>query len=492
MTARPENNVLKRLTITVVLLLVFIIASRSPADADMWWHLRAGEEMRQQGSILLEDIFSYTRYGTPWVNAFWLADIGMASLFRLGGYFALGALVSLMAVAVLGVVYTQMDGPVFLRAALLILAALTISPIWTPRPQLFSFLLLALLDRWFHLFKQKKAGRVWWLIPLFALWANLHGGYIWGMLLLVAVLVGELLNHWLAPPGAENAALPFSKLKKLFLFSALAAFAVLLNPNGAALWRLPFHTVDVSLAVIQEWLSPNFHLISFQPLLWMLFLFIAAIGLSGKRLDYSDLLKVVGFSYMTFVSQRNIAPFAIIIAPVTSRHLAAVWEDWKGSPLGTRVRRLGANSGNQPLPSTVTRLVNALLVTLIAVAALGQLYVVTRPAKVEAGYPADAVRWIDEHQPPGPMFNSYNWGGYLLWTLPDYPVFIDGRADLYGDELIGQWWRVARGGEDAWDVLDRWNVRLILLEPDWPVVRELSGRGWRILYQDETAVVYGR
>mgnify|MGYP003983537969 FL=1 len=134
---KEKASLFNRLIITIALLLVFILLSRTPADADMWWHLRSGEEMVTQGEILLEDIFSYTRYGADWVNAFWLSDVLIYLVFKVGEYFALASFVSLMAVATFGIAAKQMRGPAFLRALLLLLAALVAAPIWSPRPQLF-------------------------------------------------------------------------------------------------------------------------------------------------------------------------------------------------------------------------------------------------------------------------------------------------------------------------------------------------------------------
>ena len=106
--------------------------------------------------------------------------------------------------------------------------------------------------------------------------------------------------------------------------------------------------------------------------------------------------------------------------------------------------------------------------------------------------PAEAVNFIRETKPAGRLFNSYNWGGYILWELPEYPVFIDGRTDLYDDDLINEWLQVLRA-EPGWQAgLERWQVRLILVENGTPVVGQLEQNGWKQLYQDELAVIYGR
>jgi hypothetical protein len=90
------------------------------------------------------------------------------------------------------------------------------------------------------------------------------------------------------------------------------------------------------------------------------------------------------------------------------------------------------------------------------------------------------------------MFNSYNWGGYLMWTLRDYPVFVDGRTDLYSDEIINQWLQVVNAKNGWQTVLDKWDINLILIEPTWPIVKVLPNAGWKIFYQDNTAVLFGR
>jgi hypothetical protein len=106
--------------------------------------------------------------------------------------------------------------------------------------------------------------------------------------------------------------------------------------------------------------------------------------------------------------------------------------------------------------------------------------------------PAHAVAYLRTNLPPGRLFNSYNWGAYLLWELPEYPVFVDGRTDLYNDEIIGEWMKVVRG-EPGWQaILDKWEVHVILLEPGAAVVGQLPYNGWREAYRDDLSVVYER
>jgi hypothetical protein len=487
-TPKSSSPQVGRLFLAVTFLLVVIISTHIPSDTDMWWHLRDGQEIWQRGQILTHDIFSYTRPQAPWINAFWLSDLGIYAFYQVGRFFALAVAAALLGGLTFSIVYLHTKSPAFLRALVVLIAALAASPFWSARPQLLSYVLLALLDLWLSRCWAKRGPALWALPFLFALWGNLHGGFIWGFLLLLAYLVGSALDLLL---GSDQN-ISSNQLKTLVVWTAVSALAVMLNPNGPAIWVLPFHTVKVSIAGIQEWSSPNFHSLFLHPSLWLLFLFLLGTGLSQKRLGFANLLKVIGFTYMAFVSQRGLAPYAIILAPITIEQLTAAWENWSRGSLGQRMQNRWQQL-SLPQPNLVIRaLLNVAILGTISLVAVVRLYTISRPVEVDKGLPVQAVQWIQTNRPPGRLFSSYNWGGYLIWNLPDYPVYIDGRADLYGREIINQWWQIANGTDQGFTALDRWQVRLILVEPSWPVVEELPERGWKRLYQDNTAVIFGR
>src|SRR5690606_34091217 len=117
----PQKNT-ENLFLIIVLLSVFTITTSTPVDNDMWWHLRAGDEMWNQGRILLTDEFSFTRAGEAWVNAFWLSDLGLYGAWKLGGFFAVTLAVSLIAAGAMWIVISQMEGNIYLRGLLILLA----------------------------------------------------------------------------------------------------------------------------------------------------------------------------------------------------------------------------------------------------------------------------------------------------------------------------------------------------------------------------------
>lgn len=452
-------------------LLLMLLLTHVPADPDMWWHLRNGQEMVQLRRILLEDRFSYTRYGAPWVNVFWLSDLLLYGIYRVSSYFGLAFFAALVGAILFTLFYQRAKATPYLSALLVLLLAIAIAPFWSVRPQILSFLLLACLsirlEHW--RFEPRPAP---WLLLLFLLWANLHGGFIWGYLYLLAFLSGELLERRLRPD---------TNLLRLAGWTFLSLPFTLLNPNGLAIWRLPFHTVDVSMG-IYEWLSPDFHRPFLHPLLWVLFLYILGLSLRRTPARLSQTLPLLGFAYMGFVSQRAMGPFLVVLTPA----LLETWEEIGKAWPWVRARAAPAYLQTAGLG---LRALQATLAIGLGLSLILRTAALSSPEAVHRDYPQAAVQWLRENRPPGRLFNAYNWGGYLTWTLPQYPVFIDGRADLYGDEIIAQWQAIVSAEPQAWELLDRWQIQIILLEPSHPILRELPQRGWKIVYQDSHSIL---
>jgi len=487
-TATDTMKKTEALFFVVTMLLLFNIAIVSPTDTDMWWHLRNGDEIWHQGKILLQDIFSYTRFGAHWVNAFWLSDLGLYGLLKLGGFFAVTLSAALIAVGLMAIIYLHMDGSVYLRGLLILLAMIGIHPNWSARPQLMSFLLLAFLDYFLDRHRHVKKQPLWVLPLIFALWGNLHGGFIWGILLLLATIAGESLDNLL--DNQPN--LSWRETGQLTLWGILAALAVAINPNGISLWKLPFDQVQVSLS-ITEWLSPDFHQLYAHPLLWLLFLLIIGLAFSKKSMSFTNLLKGLGFAYLFFVAQRNMGPFAIILLPIISGHLNQAAQNLSKTPIMENFRnRIAQSPPSKQLTPRLNFIVNSTLVSLITAFAICNAYFISTPQSMDMKLPTRAIQWIKDNQPQGPMFNSYNWGGYLTWELREYPVFIDGRADLYGNEIISEWTEINNGSDKGLSLLNTRKVGFIFIESDSPLLAKLPRNEWQKMYSDSLIAIFQR
>ncbi len=204
----------------------------------------------------------------------------------------------------------------------------------------------------------------------------------------------------------------------------------------------PLKTVKIQSLqeYIQEWQSPDFHTPQVQPFLVLLLATFAAVGASRRRLALTDFLLVSGFAYLGFLAARNIALFAIAAPPVLTRYAAPVLEAMN--------KKLGIRISSEKTTPPRLKIINVALLILLLIVLIGKVSLVL-PAEVNDSYikkisPTGAVQFLKENHPGGNLFNSYNQGGYLIWALPEYPVFIDPRTDLYNDELIQLWLKVMR------------------------------------------------
>jgi hypothetical protein len=485
----------RRLVVAILFVALFAMAVRAPVDTDTWWHLKAGKVTLESGRILQTDLFSHTRYGSDWVNHSWLSQVILYWLFDHFSYAGLGLWMGGVVAAAFVFVYLQMEGDPFSRAFVLVLAAATSSVIWVARPQLLSFLLTAVVAYILYLFKWRGVNRLWLLPPVFVLWVNLHAGYALGFMVLAAFVAGEVFNCvWRLIGGGgteeDSPLMPWRGIGMIVGVALLSALLLVINPYGIRMWTYYLDTVGIGALqdFIQEWQSPDFHPLYTHPFIWLLLGTMAAIGLSGRRADGTDLALVGMFAYASLLAGRNFGPFALVVAPVLSRHVSAILARWGGAGRW----RLFSNRPVRPVKGAVN-LVLLLVVVLVAVA---KVWLPLTPAFNEQeqreSLPVGAAAWILENRPEGEMFNPYNWGGYLIWSLyPEYGVFVDGRTDLYGDELLRQYLRVQLGRPGCDEILTTYDVNFVLTYPDDALSMRLACSGeWREIYRDDVAVVW--
>ncbi len=151
------------------------------------------------------------------------------------------------------------------------------------------------------------------------------------------------------------------------------------------------------------------------------------------------------------------------------------------------------NKSEKNFNSRYQAYINGGAVLLLAVLAIWKLIYVTDTGLIQKSekqmFPQDAVNWIKEEKPPGRLMNSYNWGGYLTWNLREYPVFVDGRTDLFGDEILGKYVDVMSGHEGWEKVLTDYNIDILFIQADSNIEKIAVKSGWVINYKDPIAVI---
>jgi hypothetical protein len=472
----------RRLFVSILFIALFVMTTREISDPDFWWHLSTGKYIVETHTIPHADIFSFTNAGRPWVTHEWLAEIFIFALYALGSFPLLILIFAALMTLAFALVYLRSPGQPYIAAFAVMLAALATAPMWGVRPQMLSLLLTSVF-----LWILDRKGRSIWLLPcLMLFWVNLHSGYALGIVIVGVYVFAEIIAGFNVQSSRfEVPSLGFSLL---FVF-VLCIIAVLFNPNGATMYIYPFETLTspTMQAYIQEWFSPDFHLSEFQPFAWLLLATLAAIAVSGKRTSFVQTILLIGFGYAALRSARHIPLYAIIAAPIIAEH---VWHVIKSHGW--------VNSLNTHRQMTrVATIVNWILLTMMVLAGIARVAIVlsNQTATERARFPAAATDFIQAQKIKGGIYNTYAWGGYLIWRMyPQARVFIDGRADVYGDAFIENvYLKAYRGGVDWREPLDRYDVRVVLIEPNAPLAAQLAREApWKQVYGDQQAIVYVR
>jgi len=489
-TKTLEMLTLDRLVVVIAFVSLFAMAVRTPTDTDMWWHLRTGQYIVETRTLPEADAFSHTKEGEPWVNHSWLAQIALYGAYAIGSSPMLAILVAMLVVAAFVFVWKQMEGGPYLRAFVLVLAAVTSGVVWAARPQMFTFVLTAVVGYLVYLYKWRQVDRLWLLPLIFILWANVHAGFAVGFILLAGAIAGEVVNHALQFEGPE--VLSWQRWRKLVMFTAFSYVLLVINPHTTEMYTYALRTVNIGVLrdFIQEWLSPDFHQLFIQPFIWLLIAMLAAVGWSGRRLDGGDFALVVGFTYSALLAARNIAPFALACAPVLARHARPALERWRERMGWARTRQAASRQGLVWLNVAIL----AVVIALAALKIIASVLPTTQQKAERERLPVGAVDWIESNRPAGLMFNSYNWGGYLIWRLwPDYKVYVDGRTDLYDDAFLRDYLKAADAQTDFEAILERDDVNWVIVEAGSALGAALSREAnWTNDYRDEMAVIYTR
>jgi hypothetical protein len=488
-----------KLLAAIVFVSIFTMAARIPTDPDTWWHIKTGEYIIQTQTIPTTDPFSHTKNGQLWINHGWLAQIFWYALYTLGGWPLVSLGLATIVLAAFYFVWKQIQANIFVASLTIILGAIVSSVIWAARPQLLSFLLTAIVAYLLDRFKRHN-GSLWpWLPLVVLLWANIHGGFAIAFMLIAAYLAGETCNR--LTKHQADPVLSWEQFKHLLWASLISLAVVALNPHTWRLWLYPFQTVGIGALrdFIAEWQSPDFHLTLAQPFVLMLLLVFAAVGRSGRQADWTDLALIAMWTLWSLFAARNIAIFGLVVTPALARYADEAWSrQWQTwgyqrvpfAALSTPASRRAARSPRSIL--------NWILLGLITAAALIKISLPLNAETIlnieKKNLPYKAVSFLQKHRPAGPIFNSYNWGGYLIFRLqPDYPVYIDGRTDLYDDLFIRRYLGVVAANEGWQQILQQDGINLVFIETDSSLARFLRlDPAWQEIYRDEMAAIFSR
>ncbi|HUM05662.1 MAG TPA: hypothetical protein VLT90_09380 [Terriglobales bacterium] len=468
----PLNRV--RTFAGILLLGLLAMTARSAADPDLWWHLRTGQWIVQTGHIPHSDPFSFTRAGDPWISHEWLSEVVFYEIWRHGGVGGLILFSSVVTTAGFMLLYLRCPAKPSGAAVAVAIAALAAAPAWGARPQMFTFA-LASLTLWLVERGEEHPPLLLLIPPVFLLWLNLHAGFALGPALLLAIALGLLWE-------AASARTPWTQVRphltRIVLVIIACMALVPLNPSGSQLYRYPLDVLrsEGMRSFIAEWHPPDFHQLRYAPLLIIWLGLLVAMANSRSRPKARSIVPLVLTFAAAIDAVRHIPIFVLLAGPIMAVIL----------PVAPPMKRLR----QYPLAFRGAVLV---LMALFAVVRWDSLFRSQSQTERDL-FPAQAVAFLQSHPMPSHLFAYYDWGGYAIWKLsPEYHVFIDGRADLYGDNILREFQQALQLQEGWRQVLDSRGVEVVLVPPSSPLSQALSmDAGWGSEYRDSQAVIFLR
>jgi len=478
---------LAKLFLILVVLGSFLFLLRPNEDPDFWWHIKTGQLILEQQHIPRIDDYSFTANGAPWIAHEWLSEVVLYLAYKVGGITFTQVFFSLLAIFAfcLSALRAESRRHPYAIGAALLLGVLLSTPVLWARPQIFSLvyasLFLFLLER----FSKSKDLRL--LIPLpfmMLLWVNQHGAFIVGIGIIGVYLLALLFDR------AYEALKEHSSIKNvlnkevivLAVTLLVCLVATLANPNGIKILLYPFQTInDQSMQQFnQEWASPNFHERTWIPLAIM-YLALIGFGIKAKqRISTANLLLVLVFGYMALLALKQVSLFAIVAIPILADLIANVLP----------------YAGKNQKPNKPVLAISAL--SILGFIAYAVVLIVQLPQKqasfMHEFYPVKAVDYIQKEQISGRIFNSYNWGGYMIWNMyPETKVYVDGRCDMYGAARVTRFVDIYTTKPGWQKALVDDGIDFVLIEPNTYLAYALADSSdWLLRYQDDASVLYER
>jgi len=454
---------------TGVYTLLLVGGTRLLSDSDTYWQMAVGQWILDHHVLPRVDIYSFTRTGEPWTSSSWLAQVLFAGSYRIAGWTGPIVLASTCIAATFALLAWILGRRIPQTYAIAItLASLVLSlGHFLARPHV---LVLPVMLAWTYGLmsaSERREPPSFWLLPLMSLWANLHGGFVFGLALVGAFAIDAL---WNADAAQQR---PLALRWALFGFGALIACCAVPYGWGSILAAHKILDLGELLHLIYEWMPADFS--SLGAFEMSILALIAGALYSGVKLSPPRIALVLGLLHMALSHVRNAEIFAlllpiVVLTPVSSQF--ALQPAW--------------------LARMTVPLASAAMVVVMLGAATWAFAARAGFAPPENQSPAAAVDAMMAHHPKR-ILNDLPFGGYLIWR--QIPVFIDGRAELYGEAFEMAYYRALQLKEvDKFlDMLKTYDIDAVLLTTSTPASGLLDHiGGWQRVYSDSNAVLHVR
>ncbi len=476
---RREKSI-RRLLILILLYLILPVQAMQPIiDPDIWWHLRTGQWIAENGTVPTTDHFSSYGMGKPWIAYSWLFEVliyGLYRAFGLVGRVLYAVILSLMIAVALHALIRKREPHFSIGIAITALGLGSIIPLLNPRPWLFTILFFIIeLDILLAARRSGDPRRLLFLPPLFAVWANVHLQFVFGLFVLGLATAEPMIDRLLRHPSIEGdtRTIPFGRL--LFI-TAACAVATLATPYHLHLYGAILEIIRQTgpFQYINEFASLGFR----SPSDW--FVLAATLGaafLLGWRREVRPfpLLLLAAGCFLSFRARRDV--WFVVVAAVAIIATLRSTEPAADRFALTKLRALLVTGG-----------VAVLLVVVGWTTNFSERHL---EAMVAKKFPVVATAIVEKHGYPGPLYNPFGWGGYLIWRLPNLPVTMDGRTNLHGDERIKRSLATWTGKKSWVSDPELATARLVIAYTNQALASLLrSDPRFELIHEDEVAAVF--
>ncbi|MFZ1915933.1 MAG: hypothetical protein WAU58_00040 [Terriglobales bacterium] len=482
MNRAPFRLVALVLLLTVGPLLTTFSPLTALLNGDIFWHVRSGVWILQAHAVPRTGLFSQypDRY---WADCSWGFDVVAAGVYKLLGLRGFAELLMAFRLALAGVTFLVAGGRrgcFWCAVALSAIAQYVLTDL-ALRPNLFSMLMFGILLYLLIKSRRSHASRVLLFLPLlFLVWANLDAQFLNGLLLLAVYVVAEIADGLFRQP-----LVPANSMPRVVGIAALCVVATFLTPY--TFWLFSGAAENAYGKVLYDNFQEMQAMAFRRPQDFALLLLVMGAFLALGRQQSRDLFKIGAlgvFTMLTFRLQRD--AWCVVLPAVAVIGDALTEWRWKSE-------EQTADDPRQWEKPVVAVLV--LVVLIVAIVRLPNDAAMMKQA--ERAFPVKACDYIRANQLPGPMFNTYYWGSFLTWYLPEYPVSIDSRLNLYGDEITDRYFKVSTGNQRLETDPSFTGARIILLERSSGMLKALTTLPalkdqFRVAYQDNVASVLVR
>ncbi|HJU28291.1 MAG TPA: hypothetical protein VJ718_03925 [Candidatus Binataceae bacterium] len=497
-SARSSYTSLLRLSPGFVLAVIAIADAGRFADPDMWWHLLAGETVLRTGHFIMRDPFSYTAHGLPWLDHERIAEVIMAWTYMTGGIVGL-KLFKLACTAItfvmIALTIAETGANRSIQSCVLMVAAVGLGAAIQFRPQLFTFIcfsaLMLLLTR--HNYGRTK--RLWLIVPLMLLWANLHGGYLVGLLVFGFYGFVVVIRDVVVGKDWRKDAISFA-----IIWPAALAMTFI-TPFGLNNWRAIVRTLSnpMTHGLIAEWkpmLAVMMRHVRRHSLAMIMDGIIAGAmaafvvtELLTLTLDDLPLALIAGISTAAaIVAIRNMEIAMIALPAPLAHHAALMGERLRG-------RRKSLPPAESGLAGRRMMIINQVVFGVMAVAVMFVTGLFSKQLVTGIPEPTGAIDYMRSRGLRGNILCDFNWGGYVIYhTAPRSRVFTDSRYDLvYPNSITAEYLKFIWDKPGADRMLDEWPHDFVLISPKSPAWRLMtSRRDWKLLYRDPDCALFAR